>query len=250
MLARLLARYSALSCLLLCTFSLTQAATLRVGIAADMPPLAYTDQQLAGIEAANAQVIGKYLRYDIKYVEKPRRQLLNALNNGEVDIIMSGMTQSAGQLASQPVLDAPLQTVIRFDDAGLNAYKGILFRPGNKIGIIRDSAGAVFAADVLKQAALQTFETQAQALAALKSKRVDFVLLTRPEAQFLARDDNYSDLLALDHALSEDKIYWLVRPDNRALLQQINKALAEMQQTGTLRAIVNQWLPVSTSATN
>lgn len=247
---RQLARASAVALTLLCSLSQAVAATLKVGVSADMPPMVYHDQgQLSGIEIANAQVIGEYLGYKIKYVEKPRQQLIAALASGEVDVVISGATAADKQLASAAVMDAPVQAVIRFDDAALNAYKGVLFRPGNAIGIVRGSAGARFADELLKNAQRHDFDTQTQALAALKAKRVDFVLLTHPEAQFLARNPDYSDLLAVDHALSEDKVYWLVNQSNTALLQKLNTALTTMQQTGTLRAVINQWLPVS-AATN
>lgn len=245
MFARTAACCMAIACLLFTQLSL--AATLRVGVSADSPPLIYKEQQLTGIEVANAQVLGEYLKYKIEYVEKPRAQLANALASGEIDIIMSGATDSAAALASKPVMPAPVQVVIRFDDAGLNAYKGVLFRPGNKIGVVRASAGEKLAAELLKQAQLSHFDSQAAALAALQNKRIDFLLLTQPEAQFLARNPNYSDLLPLDNALSDDHIYWLVKNGNSALLEKVNRALAEMQQTGTLRAVINQWLPVRAS---
>lgn len=244
---RQLACVTAFGLALILSLSAT-AATLKVGVSADMPPLVYHDDgQLAGIEAANAQVVGEYLGYHIQYIEKPRAALIAALNTGEVDVIISGVTHHAGQLATAAVMPAPVQAIIRFEDASLLAYKGVLFRPGNAIGVVRHSAGATLADELLKHAKRSDFDTQAQALAALKAKRVDFVLLTQPEAQFLARDENYSDLMAVNHPLSDDHIYWLVNKNNPALLQKLNSSLNTMQTTGTLRAVINQWLPVSTS---
>lgn len=241
MLTRLLATVLALA---LCPLSI--AATLKVGLSSDMPPLVYHDEgQLAGIEVANAQVLGQYLGYKIQYVEKPRGQLEQALQKGEVDILMSGLLNSDKLLASQPFMPAPVQAVIRFDDAGLRAYKGVLFQPSNRIGIIEYSAGSAFAKQYLQQAQISHFSSAAQALSALKNKQVDYVLLTEPEARWLERDNRYSDLLRVEHSLTDDNLHWLMAGNNTSLQQQVNRALAQMQQTGTLRAIINQWLPVS-----
>ena len=69
------------------------AKDLRVGVAPDSPPLIYMDKgKLSGIEIAAAESLGKLMDRKIKYVEKPFNDLIPALESGEIDIIMSGMS--------------------------------------------------------------------------------------------------------------------------------------------------------------
>ena len=69
------------------------AETLRIGMSPDYPPLAYKqDGRIVGIEADNAKAVGKVLDRQMKLIEMPFEKLLPALQAGEVDVVMSGIS--------------------------------------------------------------------------------------------------------------------------------------------------------------
>ncbi len=60
----------------------------------------------------------------------------------------------------------------------------------------------------------------------------------------LATTGDGEDLISLYHPLTEESLAWAVRKSDRRLLEELNRALDTMQTSGTLRYILNRWVPV------
>ncbi len=67
---------------------------LIVGTMGNMPPLNMTakDGKIFGLEPDLAQLMARAMDVKVKFVTKPFNELLPALQNGEVDMVLSGMT--------------------------------------------------------------------------------------------------------------------------------------------------------------
>ncbi len=67
---------------------------LRVGTSGTQPPFSVKSKEgtLMGYEVELAQLIAEAMKIKLKFVEKPFSELLPALEKGEIDVIMSGMT--------------------------------------------------------------------------------------------------------------------------------------------------------------
>jgi polar amino acid transport system substrate-binding protein len=67
---------------------------LVVGTMGNMPPLNMTskDGEIFGLEPDLARLMAKAMDVKVKFVTKPFNELLPALQNGEVDMVLSGMT--------------------------------------------------------------------------------------------------------------------------------------------------------------
>ncbi len=67
---------------------------LRVGTSANQPPLNMKDRdgQIFGLEIDLAHILAKSMGVKLRLVEKPFGQLIGALEAGEVDLVLSGMT--------------------------------------------------------------------------------------------------------------------------------------------------------------
>jgi ABC-type amino acid transport substrate-binding protein len=253
---RLFARSLLLGQLLLITGLLTLTSnafakdSLRVGVSPDYPPLAYKEQgQLTGIDVTAAEVLGKQLGRDVKFVETDFNQLIPALQAGEIDIIMSGMTitteRSEKASFSKPYLSAGQMAIIRFDDAGRFAFKGAIFRPGARVAVQKHTTGEDFATNRLKDAVITPCDSSDEAFALLKSGKVDFFLHDAATSWSLATDRNKQDLMSLNTELTDEQLGWAVKKDNQVLLQAVNQQLDSMQKSGMLRAIINKWIPVT-----
>lgn len=239
-----------LSCLLLSVSSTLFAKDLRVGIAPDSPPLAfYEDGHLSGIEVAAAESLGKLMARKVKFIEKPFPDLIPALEAGEIDIIMSGMSitdERAKRVSfTKPYMDAGQMAIIRFNDAGKFGFKGAIFRPGMKVAVESNTTGASFAESRLRNAQLTKCNTLADAINKLKSGEVDFVVHDAPTSWGLSNNKDMENLLSLNHAMTEENLAWAVAKNNPELLASVNQQLAHMQQNGILRAITQKWIPVT-----
>jgi ABC-type amino acid transport substrate-binding protein len=69
------------------------AGELKVGMSPDYPPLAFKQEgRVVGIEADNIQALSNLIGQKLRVVEMPFAQLIPALQAGEIDIIMSGLS--------------------------------------------------------------------------------------------------------------------------------------------------------------
>ncbi len=71
-----------------------KSGELRVGTSGSQPPFTMKskDGQLMGYEIDLATLLTDAFNLKLRFVEKPFKELLPALENGEIDVIMSGMT--------------------------------------------------------------------------------------------------------------------------------------------------------------
>ena len=68
---------------------------LRVGVSPDYPPVIFErDGEIVGIEADFAHRLGSDLHRPIEFVEIPFPDLLDALEAGEIDVVMSGLSST------------------------------------------------------------------------------------------------------------------------------------------------------------
>ena len=67
---------------------------LIVGTMGNMPPLNMTtkDGDIIGFEPDLAKLLAKAMDVEVKFITKPFSELLPALQNGEIDMVLSGMT--------------------------------------------------------------------------------------------------------------------------------------------------------------
>jgi polar amino acid transport system substrate-binding protein len=70
------------------------AGELRVGTSASQPPLNMKDRDghVFGLEVDLARILAESMGVELRLVEKPFKQLLDTLDAGEVDLVISGLT--------------------------------------------------------------------------------------------------------------------------------------------------------------
>ncbi|MFO1348544.1 MAG: ABC transporter substrate-binding protein [Pseudomonadales bacterium] len=224
--------------------------TLRIGLSPHYAPLAFKqDGQLTGIEVAAGAAIAQQLGRQPEFVELEFNQLIPALQAGKIDIIMSGMsiTPERSKLVdfSSSYLSAGQMAIIRYNDAGRFAYKGMLFRPNTRVAVVKGTTGDNFASNNLRDAVVSRCDSINEALAKLKSGSVDFVIHDAATSWSLATDTSRQEFMSLNNELTEENLGWAVNKGNNVLLQAVNQQLAIMQRNGMLRAIINKWIPVT-----
>ena len=73
------------------------SGTLRVGMSGNQPPLNFKgkDGSMMGLEVDLAGTLAALMKVELEIVQKPFGELLGALQKGEMDLVMSGMTITA-----------------------------------------------------------------------------------------------------------------------------------------------------------
>lgn len=226
------------------------AEGLRVGVSADYPPMAFLEQgHIVGIEADNAKAVGGVVGKELTLVNMPFNKLIPALQAGEIDVIMSAMSvtpeRSQQVLFTDPFMEVGQMAIIRTEKAAQFAQPRSVYREGVRIGVEPGTTGAAFVERDMPDAVVKTFTDASAAFAALRSDEIDAYIHDAPTSWELARSTQFNDLISLYKPLTHEKLAWAVRQDDERLAAMLNDALRTMKSNGTLRYILNRWIPVT-----
>ncbi len=110
---------------------------------------------------------------------------------------------------------------------------------GKKIGVQLGTTGMTYAEEI-KDATVEKYNKGADAVEALKQGKIDAVLIDASPAKYFASKN--SDIVVLDDPFAVEEYACAVKKGNDELTQQINSALAELRENGTLELIEQNWL--------
>jgi polar amino acid transport system substrate-binding protein len=226
------------------------AAGLRVGVSGDYPPLIFVQEgRVVGIEADNARAVGEMLGKSLSLVQMPFAALIPALEAGDIDIIMSGMSvtpeRSERVVFTDPYMEIGQMAITHTSKVAQFAQPWSVYREGVRIGVEPDTTGAAYAENELKDADIKYFTDPQAAFAGLRDNQIDLYIHDAPTSWQLATAGDNQDLISLYSPLTSETLAWAVRKGDEALAAELNTALRTMKGNGTLRYILNRWIPVT-----
>jgi polar amino acid transport system substrate-binding protein len=225
------------------------SGTLRVGVAPNYPPVVYeVDGEIVGIEADLAQLVGRALGRKIVYRSYPFPELLDALDRGEIDVVMSGLSitpeRSARVLFCDPIMQVGQLALIRTNDIARFGRIQAIRRYGARVGYARGTTGEQYVAENLGGATSFDFDTVDDGIRSLRAGRIDYFIHDAPTIWRLAGDPANRDLQGLYQPLTEESLAWAVRRGNTKLLMLLNTTLAHAKREGQVDPIIDHWIPV------
>ena len=110
---------------------------------------------------------------------------------------------------------------------------------GKKIGVQIGTTGMTYAEGV-EGATVEKYNKGADAVEALKQGKIDAVLIDASPAKYFVSKN--SDIVALDDPFTVEEYACAVKKGNDELTQQINDALSQLRENGTLNLIEQNWL--------
>lgn len=227
------------------------SSELRAGIAPIYPPIAFKqDGRIVGVEADFAHQLPAALGVKVTLVELPWDDLIPALTEARVDVIMSGMsiTPARSQLVSftDPYLQVGQMALIRKADYLRLRDPDALDQPTARVGFQNNSTGESFVQRTLTHGGLQGFDTPEEGIAALRAGEIDFFIHDAPTiwrtTGGLDRKD--PDLTGLYRPLTQEYLAWAVRKNDQALRERLNAVLQRWQSDGQLDTILDRWITV------
>ena len=246
-----------LSFLLLLSSHIVNAAdpgvppTLRIGTTASYQPLTYKEGgKLQGMEIDLGKAVGETLKIKTRFVVLSREQLIPALEDGKIDVIMSGMSvtdQRATQvLFTNPYMKIGQMALIRYDDLLRWSRPSALFARGARVGVTANTTGAAFASNKLPDAVITRFDSTDAGVEALVASNIDIFIHDAPTIWRLTANTatQKSGLMGLYRPLTDEYLAWAVRKQNTGLATALNGALEILKQDGTLSLIMGRWIPV------
>ncbi|EFE12426.1 ABC transporter, substrate-binding protein, family 3 [Clostridium sp. M62/1] len=219
----------------------TAGGTLIMGTNATFPPYEYYDgDAIVGIDVEIAEAIGEKLGMDVQVEDMEFDALIPALVSDKVDFVAAGMTVTPDREAS-----------VNFTDTYATAAQVIIVKEGSDIASVDDLAGKVVGVQLgttgdllvseIEGTTVERYNKGFEAVQSVTQGKIDAVVIDNaPAKNFVAQDEG---LVILEEALSSEDYAMAVNKDNTELLEQINGAIAELKEEGTLDAIVDKYIP-------
>jgi ABC-type amino acid transport substrate-binding protein len=220
---------------------------LRVGVCPDYPPLIFkANGKLMGAEVDFARELSRALDRPIGFIELKWDDLIEALLQARVDIVMSGMTITEARKVrvafSEPYLKLGIMPLVRSRDRDKYLTAESIFNGYARIGVQKGTTADALANREIKSANAINYLAPSDAYFYLTSRRIDVFLHDGPAVIWLAAQHE-ADLDAPRVELTKDELGWAMRKDKVELLNTVNQVLAQWKNNGTTRRILNKWLP-------
>lgn len=220
---------------------------LVVGTAASMPPLNMTTKtgEIIGLEIDLARSMAESMNVRLRLAPIPFAGLLPALEAGQVDMILSGMTMTPGRNMKVAFVGPYFISGKSFltKEATMASGKGSadLNHPSMRVAALRSSTSQTFVQQTFPKATLVLTRDYDEAIALVLQDKVDAMIADFPACVFTVQRYPDRGLYALVTPLTYEPI-GIALPGNDALL--VNWAqnwLRELEATGALEQTRDRW---------
>ena len=243
---KLIAVLMALLMVTLSCAALAEDGKLIMETNAAFPPYEYyEDQDIVGIDAEIAAAIAEKLGLELEIVDTDFGAIIGDVQAGKCDIGMAGMTvkEERLQYVNFSVSYATgVQVIIVKEDSEIKSVDD-LFAEGASwvVGVQENTTGHIYSVDDFGDARVQPYKVGADAVEALKTGKVDCVIIdNEPAKNFVASNEGLK-ILETEYAVEDYAI--AIAQENTELLEKINDALEELIADGTVAGIIAKYIP-------
>lgn len=216
--------------------------TLTMGTNASFAPYEYVDDngKIVGIDAEIAQAIADKLGMTLEIKDMDFEALVPAVQSGQVDLVLAGMTVSEERKESVNFTDSyakGVQVIIVTENSDIASADDLA---GKKIGVQSGTTGDTYCTDDFGQESVKQYKDGAAAVAALKNGQVDCVVIdNEPAKNYVASN---TGLKILNTAYADEDYAAAIAKTNTELLDKVNKAIQELKADGKIDEIVSKYI--------
>lgn len=225
---------------------LVEKGKLIMSTNAAFPPYEMTTDNggFAGIDVEIAQAIADKLGLELVIDDMDFDSALLAVQQGKSDIVMAGVSVTPDR-----------QKVMEFSTSYATGIQVVIVKEGSDvtmdnlgekmIGTQRGTTGYIYASDTPENGGygedhVIAYDNGASAVQALMNGQVDCVIIDKAPAQEYVKAN--SGLTLLDGSWVEEQYAIGIDKGNTKLLEDVNKALAELTADGTIQKIIDKYI--------
>ena len=196
--------------------------------------------EFEGIDIDTAKAIAEKLGLELQIDDMDFDAALLAVQQGKSDMVMAGVTVTDERQNVMDFTDSyatGIQSIIVKEDSDIASVDDLA---GKKIGTQRGTTGYLYCSDDFGDENVVAYDNGLTAVQMLNNGQVDCVVIDNaPAKEFIAANPG---LKILDTAYAQEDYAIGVAKGNTQLLDAINGALEELQDDGTLQAIVDKYI--------
>ncbi|HAB00024.1 MAG TPA: ABC transporter substrate-binding protein [Ruminococcaceae bacterium] len=224
----------------------TAKTTLIMGTNATFPPYEYVEgDKIVGIDAEIAAKIAEKLGMTLEIQDIDFDAILGSVQTGKIDFGMAGMTVTEDRLKSVNFTTSYAKgvQVVIVKDGGKVTSLDDLAKDGILIGVQQNTTGDIYASEDYGTDKVVQYKNGPDATAALVAGKIDAVIIDKePAKSYVAANTGLS---ILDASYADEDYAICVAKDNDELLAKINTALEELIADGTVKTIVDKYIPAN-----
>ena len=223
--------------------------TLIVATNVAFPPYEfYENEKAVGIDIDIMQAICDKLGYKMQVDDMEFGSIIIAVQTGKADVGAGGLTITEERKQSVNFTDSyatGIQAVIVTEDSAIASVDD-LYADDVVIGVQQDTTGDIYASDTVENGGygkdnVVRYKTGADAVQALKTGKVDAVIIDNEPAKNFVKANEGLSILNGDWVKENYAI--AIAKDNTELLEKVNGALKELIADGTVKAIIDKYIP-------
>ena len=217
---------------------------LRVGTEPTFAPFEFQKEgssEFTGFDMDLIRAIGKQAGYKVEIMNMGFDALIPALNAGNIDATIAGMTiteERKGAVSfSEPYYTSGLVVMVNKDNNGIKSINDL---KGKRIACQIGTTGEMKSRTV-EGATVVAFNTNTEAAMELKNKGVDAVINDSPVVGYYLAQGGNATAKTVGEVMEAEQYGIAVKKGNDKLVQDINKAMAELKKNGEFDKIYKTW---------
>ncbi len=207
---------------------------------AEFPPYEYHEgEEIVGIDVEIAEAIANEMGRELVIEDMNFDSIIMAVTTGKADIGVAGLTITEDRLESvnfsTPYTTAA-QVIIVKEGSDIASPDDLV---GRTVGVQLGTTGDIYAGDI-EDATVERYNKGYEAVQALLQDKVDAVMIdSQPANVFVEQNEG---IYVIDEAFTYEEYAIAVAKDNTELLEEINAAIAKLEESGELQAIIDKYI--------
>ncbi len=220
---------------------------LRVGMSGDQPPLNMRDRsgKLMGMEVDLAEALAAALDVDLRIVQKPFGELLPALEAGEIDVVLSGVS-----ITPKRAVEATFVGPYVLSGKSILTKSSLLARAREakdldesdlKLVVLAGSTSESFARKYLPKAQITAVKNYAEAVDMVRQDKADAMIADMPACFLALLRFPHDGLETLTQPLTVEPIGMAVRANDPQFKNLLENYMTAFDKIGLLDRLYKKW---------
>ena len=225
-----------------------ESGEIRVGMSGTQPPFnaRSRDGELIGLDVDLANRISTAMDVDLKIVEKPFGDLLKALEKGEVDVVMSGVSITAKRSAkfafAGPYTMSGKSLLTKSETLADAGGADTLNSDKHSFATLANSTSQEFVEKYLPEGKLVKIRDYDQGVKMVIDGKVDAMIADMPICVLSVMRHPDAGLTTLNRPMTVEPVGIAVRAGDPQLVNLLDNYLDALEGTGFMNDLRNAWL--------